>query len=45
MKTIVLASCITKGNSIGFVCPHVEQMKTVIAKKVGGSIKIIDYTH
>jgi predicted metal-binding protein len=43
--TIVLASCITKGNPIGFACPHAEQMKKAIVKKVGDSIKIIDYTH
>lgn len=43
--TIVLASCITRGNPIGFACPHAEQMKAAIKKKVGESIKIIDYTH
>ncbi len=43
--TIVLASCITRGNPIGYPCPHAEQMKAVIVKKIGGSIKIIDYTH
>ncbi|XMB86809.1 CGGC domain-containing protein [Mycoplasmatota bacterium WC44] len=43
--TVVLASCITKGNPIGFACPHREDMETAIAKKVGESIKIIDYTH
>jgi predicted metal-binding protein len=43
--TIVLASCITKGNPIGFACPHAETMKEAIAKKLGDSIKIIDYTH
>lgn len=43
--TIVLASCISKGNPIGFSCPHAEMMKSAIAKKVGYSIKIIDYTH
>lgn len=43
--TIVLASCITKGNPIGFVCPNAQQMKSAIEKKVGESIKIIDYTH
>jgi len=31
--TIVLASCITKGNPIGFACPHVEQMKKAIIRK------------
>jgi predicted metal-binding protein len=43
--TIVLASCITKGNPIGFACPYANQMKEAIAKKLGDSIKIIDYTH
>lgn len=43
--TIVLASCITKGNPIGFACPHAEQMKAAIEKKVGESIRIINYTH
>jgi len=43
--TIVLASCITKGNPIGFACPHAEQMKNAIVKKIGDSINIIDYTH
>lgn len=43
--TIALASCITKGNPIGFACPHAEQMKAAIEKKVGESIKMIDYTH
>lgn len=42
--TIVLASCITRGNPIGFACPHAEKMKEAIQKKIG-DIKIIDYTH
>jgi predicted metal-binding protein len=45
VDTIVLASCITKGNPIDFVCPHVQAMKNAIEKKLGDSIKIIDYTH
>jgi len=44
-EAIVLASCIFRGNPIGFPCPHAEQMKNAIIKKVGDSIKIIDYTH
>ena len=32
---IVLASCITKGNPIGFACPHAAVMKEAIAKKNG----------
>ncbi|NMA61183.1 MAG: CGGC domain-containing protein [Firmicutes bacterium] len=43
--TIVLASCITRGTPIGFACPHAEQMKAAIKKKVGESINIIEYTH
>lgn len=43
--TIVLASCITRGNPIGFPCPHAEQMKAAIEKQVGESINLIDYTH
>jgi predicted metal-binding protein len=43
--TIVLASCITRGNPIGFACPHAQQIKTAIEKKVGDSIRLIDYTH
>jgi predicted metal-binding protein len=43
--TIVLCSCITRGNPIGFACPHVQAMKDAIAKKLGESVSIIDYTH
>ena len=43
--TIVLASCITKGNPIGFACPYAQQMRAAIEKKVGEITKIIDYTH
>ena len=43
--TIVLASCISKGNPIGFPCPHAKQMKDAIEKKLDETIKIIDYTH
>jgi len=43
--TIVFASCITRGNPIGFACPHAQAMKNAVEKKLGDSIKIIDYTH
>lgn len=43
--TIALASCITKGNPIGFACPNAPAMKDAIARKLGDSVKIIDYTH
>lgn len=43
--TIVLASCITRGNPIGFACPHADKIKEAIEKKLGNTVKIIDYTH
>jgi predicted metal-binding protein len=43
--TIVLASCITRGNPIGFACPHSEQMKQAISQKIGNTVRLIDYTH
>jgi len=44
-EVIVLASCITKGNPIGFPCPHRENMITSIRRLIGDEIQIIDYTH
>jgi len=43
--TSVLCSCITRGNPIGFACPHAQTMKGAIEKKLGKEIRIIDYTH
>lgn len=43
--TIALASCITKGNPVGFPCPNAQAMKEAIVKRLGDKIKIIDYTH
>jgi len=42
---IAFASCISKGNPIGFACPNAEQMKLAVAKMIGEDIKILDYTH
>jgi predicted metal-binding protein len=44
-QVIVFASCISKGNPIGFPCPHVTMMKEAVRKKVGEDIQIIDWTH
>jgi len=44
-EAIVFASCISKGNPIAFPCPHFEQMKLAVSKKLGPKIKIIEYTH
>jgi predicted metal-binding protein len=43
--TIVFASCIFKGTPIGFPCPHAQMMKDAIVRKLGDTVKIIDYTH
>lgn len=43
--TIVLASCITRGNPIGVPCPHAQTMREAIIRKLGDSVRIIDYTH
>ncbi|MPN54708.1 hypothetical protein SDC9_202385 [bioreactor metagenome] len=43
--TIVFASCIQKGNPIGYPCPFAKKMKEIIAKDLPESIKFIDYTH
>ncbi len=43
--TIALASCITKGNPIGFACPHADRIKDAITKALGETITIIEYTH
>lgn len=43
--TIVLCSCITRGNPIGFCCPHAKVIEESISKKVGETVKVIDYTH
>lgn len=44
-EAIALASCITKGTPVGFVCPHKDAMLSAITAKVGPSITIYGYTH
>lgn len=43
--TIAFASCIQRGNPIGFPCPFAKKMREIIVKDVGDAIRIIDYTH
>lgn len=43
--TIVFASCIQRGNPIGYPCPFAKKMKDMISKDLGDQIKILDYTH
>ena len=45
VEVIAFASCISKGNPIGMACPHFEQIKAAIIKKVGDGVTIVDYTH
>jgi len=45
IEIIVFASCISKGNPIGFSCPHFETMKKAVKNAIGSEIIILDYTH
>ncbi len=42
---IVFASCMKKGNPIGYPCPHFAAIKAAVETKVGPTVKIIDWTH
>ena len=44
-EAIVFASCMKKGNPIGFACPHFEDIKRATEKAVGDKAKLIDWTH
>ncbi len=44
-EIIVFASCISRGNPIGYPCPHFENMKSAVIRKIGPDIQIIEYTH
>ena len=43
--TIVFASCIQRGNPIGYPCPFAKRMKELIMNDLPDEIKYIDYTH
>ncbi len=43
--SIAFASCIQKGTPIGYPCPFAKEMRELIVKDLGDSIKILDYTH
>ncbi|MFW5698718.1 MAG: CGGC domain-containing protein [Planctomycetota bacterium] len=45
VEAIVFASCISRGNPIGFPCPNFDRMRAAIVAKVGPDVPIIDYTH
>lgn len=43
--TIVFASCIQKGNPIGYPCPFAKKMKEVIQNDLPSDKNYIDFTH
>lgn len=44
-EAIVLASCVTKGNPIGFPCPHAQEIIKILKKRLGNKVNIFEYTH
>ncbi len=44
-QAIVFASCVSRGNPIGYPCPHYANMRDAVAKKLGKELEIIEYTH
>jgi len=42
---IVFASCISRGNPIGYPCPHYANMRDAVIKELGPDIEILEYTH
>lgn len=45
VEVIAFASCMSKGNPIGMPCPHFDQIKAAVERKIGDSVEILDYTH
>lgn len=43
--TIAFASCIQRGNPIGYPCPFAKKMKEIIVNDLPGEIQYLDYTH
>lgn len=43
-QVVALASCITKGNPIGFPCPNRDVMAQAIRAKLG-DIPLLEYSH
>ncbi len=44
-EIIVFASCVSRGNPIGYPCPHYAEIRDAVIKKIGTDIEIIEYTH
>ncbi|MGI6077064.1 MAG: CGGC domain-containing protein [Fastidiosipilaceae bacterium] len=43
--TIAFASCIQRGNPLGYPCPFHKKMREIVVNAVGPEVKILDYTH
>ncbi len=43
--TIVIASCISRGNPIGFPCPHFTEIRDSLKKQLPAEITLIEWTH
>jgi len=43
--TIAFASCVKRGNPLGYPCPFAKKMIEIVTNEVGKDIKILDYTH
>jgi predicted metal-binding protein len=41
-EAIVFASCISRGNPIGFPCPHYTTIRDVVMKAIGSEIPVIE---
>jgi predicted metal-binding protein len=41
-EIIVLASCISRGNPIGFPCPHFDTILESLKKRLGDKVEIFD---
>lgn len=44
-EVIAFASCISKGNPIGYPCPHYSAIKDAVVRAIGPEIAVLDYTH
>lgn len=44
-EVVTFASCMKKGNPIGFPCPHFDKIKESVEKRLDGKASIIDWTH
>jgi predicted metal-binding protein len=42
---IAMASCIKKGNPIGYACPHFETMRDALKKVTKDKVVLLDWTH